>query len=203
MYTYLAVNIAKKKFQVGSTQDFPRRQRSHLRDENTIPFLNDLRRNPEEFFWFVSPDDGLNDRSEEQYYLDFYTGSPWCYNLNPNAEAPPNLSGHKFREETLEKRSQSRQGKNYGVVGENHPMFGKSHTEDSIEANRQSHLDRFWVNNGVDEKFLPPGSEIPDGYSPGRLFILGKLKWWSNGKTVTRAAECPGEGWVNSRKVNP
>lgn len=202
MYTYLAVNLVKKKFQVGSTTDFERRQRQHLRDDNTIPFLNDLRNNPEHFFWFVSTDDGLEDRSEEQFYLDFYTGTPWCYNLNPNSEAPPNLSGHKFKDETLKKRSRSRKGNNYGVVGPNHPFFGKNHTEESVEANREAHLNRFWVNNGIEERSLPEGSEIPEGYAQGRLFILGKLKWWSNGKTVTRAMECPGEGWTNTRKVN-
>lgn len=38
---------------------------------------------------FVSDDDGLDTREEEQYYLDFYTGSRWSMNINPDASANP------------------------------------------------------------------------------------------------------------------
>jgi len=200
MITYLALNVAKKKFQVGSTVNFPRRQKSHYRDNNTIPFLNDLRKSPESFFWFVSEDDGLEDRSEEQFYLDFYFGSEWCYNLNPSAVNPPNLSGHTFSKETLEKRSESRKGSNYGVVGENHPRHGKSHTKEANESNRQKHLGRFWVNNGEEEKNLPPESEVPEGFTLGRLFVVGTLPWWVNkNNKTTRSQNSPGEGWKLGR----
>jgi hypothetical protein len=81
---------------------------------------------------------------------------------------PPNLKGHKFSEETLRKRRESRRGKNYGMVGENHFFFGKSHTKEANQANREKHLGSFWVNNGTSEKLLPKGSTIPEGFSKGR-----------------------------------
>jgi hypothetical protein len=205
MITYAALNLRKKRFQVGSTTNFPRRQADHLRDKNTIPFLNDLRNHPEDFLWFVSVDDGLDDglddRSEEQHYLDFYFGSKWCYNLNPDAVNPPNLTGHKFSEETLTKRSNTRKGNNYGVKGENHPMFGKNHSEESNESNRQSHLGRSWINNGKEERTVIPGSELPEGFVEGRLYSPKGMLWWVNqyGDT-TKTMESPGEGWKRGRK---
>ena len=201
--TYIPLNIKKKKFQVGSTVDFPRRQKDHFRDKNTIPFLNDLRNHPEDFFWFVSVDDGLDDRSEEQHYIDFYFGSEWCYNLNPSTTQPPNLTGHTFSEETLKKRSETRKGNNYGVVGENHGFYGKHHSDESNESNRENHLEKFWVNNGKTEKTLPPGSNVPEDFVLGRLpsVGIGKLPWWVNEKgETTRSNTSPGAGWRRGRK---
>ena len=195
--------MRKKKFQVGSTVNFLRRQRDHFRDKNNIPFLNDLRNNPGDFFWFVSVDDGLDDRSEEQHYIDFYLGSEWCYNLNPSALAPPNLSGHTFSEDTLKKRSETRRGNNYGVTGENHPFFGKSHSDESNQSNREKHLNTFWVNNGTEEKTLCEGSTIPEDFFLGRLLssTLSGYFWWVNKNNETkRSLTSPGIDWQLGRK---
>jgi hypothetical protein len=46
---------------------------------------NATRKRPQDFFVFISDDDGLDTREEEQFYLDFYHNTPWCYNISPNA----------------------------------------------------------------------------------------------------------------------
>jgi hypothetical protein len=94
--TYIGLNLKTKKFQVGSTTDFERRYKQHLERNMNPEFNVPLQKNPEGFYWFISDDDGLLDREEEQWYLDFYTGSKWCTNINPNAAEPPYHGGSKW-----------------------------------------------------------------------------------------------------------
>jgi hypothetical protein len=86
MKTYAAINLTNKKFQVGSAKNFEKRQKEHLRGKGDLAFQRSLRRDPSNFFWLVGEDDGLETREEEQYYLDFYHGTAWCYNQSPNAD---------------------------------------------------------------------------------------------------------------------
>ena len=88
MITYAAINLTNKKFQVGSTTDFERRCKEHHRTDMNPEFNRALKKNPENFYWIQGVDDGLDDRSEEQYYLDFYHGTVWCYNYSSGAEHP-------------------------------------------------------------------------------------------------------------------
>jgi len=83
MKTYLAINVSSRKFYVGSTNNFERRVRSHHNNTDNLPFQNALRKKPQNFYWICSEDDGSDNRDEEQFYLDFYHGSEWCYNLSP------------------------------------------------------------------------------------------------------------------------
>jgi hypothetical protein len=96
MFTYVGINLKTKKFQVGSTTDFPRRYKQHLKSDMNPEFNRALQKDPQGFYWLISEDDGNPDRSEEQYYLDFYTGSLWCTNINQNATAPPYQGGTKW-----------------------------------------------------------------------------------------------------------
>ena len=97
MKTYLAINLTNKKFQVGSSIQPEVRIKQHLNSKEEIPFYRSLRRDPGNFYWVVGMDDelGENDRSDEQFYLDFYHGSPWCYNINQFANRGPDRTGKK------------------------------------------------------------------------------------------------------------
>jgi hypothetical protein len=86
--TYLGITLNNRKFYVGSAVDFERRQKGHLKSKDNYPFQNALRKNPEAVYWIASEDDGLDTREEEQFYLDFYFGSEWCYNLSPYSNQP-------------------------------------------------------------------------------------------------------------------
>ncbi len=110
MITYLAINTVNGRFYIGSTQDFNSRQSQHLRCKKNHPFHNALRKNPEVFVWETFEDDS-DDPVLEQSLLDTWFGKECCYNLNPIAGRPPSLRGHKFSEETLRKRSETRTGK--------------------------------------------------------------------------------------------
>lgn len=87
MITYLVCDLKKKKQQVGSTVSLETgRPYVHFTDKCPNPVLrNATRKRPEDFFVFISEDDGLSTREAEQEALDFYFGSCWCYNLSPHA----------------------------------------------------------------------------------------------------------------------
>ena len=116
MITYVAINLTNKKFQVGSTIDFKRRCKEHHDEKGNLEFQRSLSKNPENFYWIVSEDDGLDTRDEEQYYLDFYHGTAWCYNHNPSASSPPSPRG-----KTWEWSENKRQG----ITGAGNHRFGK------------------------------------------------------------------------------
>lgn len=119
---------------MGSTADFEKRQKGHLNSNENYPFQNSLRKNPENFYWVVSEDDGLTTREEEQYYLNFYHGTMWCYNHNPSASAPPSPKGRTWKWCDSKKRGIQGSGNHrYGKLGSqkqkdslpkggNHPM---------------------------------------------------------------------------------
>jgi group I intron endonuclease len=88
MINYVPINLSNRKFYVGSTTDFGRRWKQHLKSNADYPFQNALRKNPDKFFVLISEDDGLETREEEQFYLDFYQGSEWCYNLSDSSYTP-------------------------------------------------------------------------------------------------------------------
>lgn len=54
----------------------------------------------------------------------------WKTDRNPS-KSNPSFLGKKHTKETKEKMSKSRMGKNYGLIGENHPMFGRKHSEET------------------------------------------------------------------------
>ncbi len=183
--TYTAINLTNKKFQVGSTTDFFRRCTEHHRSDMNPEFHRALRKNPENFYWVQGEDDGLDDRSEEQYMLDFYFGTPWCYNSNPSASEPPSQEGTSWWNNGVE------QVKQHGCPGEGwvKGRLGK------------------WWNNGVENKFglNSPGEgwvegRVPTGETAIRLSASGKGNvWWNNGTEETRSKTCPGEGWERGR----
>ena len=88
MITYLGITLNNRRFYVGSAVDFERRQKAHLKSRDNYPFQNALRKDPDNVYWIASDDDGSDGREEEQFYLDFYHGSEWCYNLSDNVKHP-------------------------------------------------------------------------------------------------------------------
>lgn len=89
MKTYLVCDITDGKQYIGSTTT-NHRPFSHLEGEGHGNWkLNYAKKHNHAFFVFISEDDGLEDRSEEQFYLDFYYGTNWNLNLSPTATGNP------------------------------------------------------------------------------------------------------------------
>jgi group I intron endonuclease len=175
MITYAAINLTNKRFYVGSTTDIVNRQRSHLNSKAEYPFQNSLRKDPENFYWIVSEEDELETRNEEQYYLNFYYGTKWCYNLNPDASCPPSSLGRKLSEEQKAKISAANSGrsrpdlsemnKTRNMFGENNPMYGATRL-DTAERNRQRAGKHWYTNPDRTQETL--SKEAPENWVPGR-----------------------------------
>ena len=181
MFTYLAINLSNKKFQVGSTTNFPKRCKEHHAGKGDLEFQRSLRKNPENFFWFCSVDDLQNNRDEEQFYLDFYCGTEWCYNHNPSAKAPPSPKGRKLSDKTKQKIGEGNKGKKRPDLSEynksnprsgvDNPMYGKSR-EDLRKRNLENNSSsgKHWFTNKERTE------EVLAFESPGEGWIGGRIK---------------------------
>jgi group I intron endonuclease len=94
MDTYKATNTANGKFYVGSSTNFEKRKKEHLRSKDSYPFQNALRKNPEVFEWEVWTDD-CDEPILEQALLDMWFGKECCYNLSQFADRGPDRTGKK------------------------------------------------------------------------------------------------------------
>ena len=165
MITYVAINLTNKKFYVGSTVDFKERCKKHHRNKGDLAFHRSLRKDPENFYWIVSEDDGLEARGEEQYYLDFYHGTAWCYNLRPSAESGGDTCSDKSWWNKIGELRRSHESPGEGWA------LGKLSQEElffRLGDGRNKQTAPFW-NNGMEEKrsFESPGEGWIEGVLPG------------------------------------
>jgi group I intron endonuclease len=153
MITYLVCDLKKKKQQVGSTVSLETgRPYVHFTDRCPNKVLrNATRKRPQDFFVFVSEDDGLDTRDEEQFYLDFYHGTVWCYNLSPYAKGGWPLTDEQRREfgaaggrkNKGKKKSPEHQRKiSESLKGKTSPNKGKKMSESQKEKLREAALKR-------------------------------------------------------------
>lgn len=94
MDTYKATNTTNGKFYIGSTRNFEKRKKAHLRSREDYPFQRALRKNPDAFEWEVWSDDS-EEPILEQALLDMWFGKECCYNLNQFADRGPDRTGQK------------------------------------------------------------------------------------------------------------
>ena len=52
--------------------------------------------------------------------------------------------------------------------GENNPMYGKKHKNDTIQQMSEFRKQMLWINNGLEEQQIPKSDPIPTGWSKGR-----------------------------------
>lgn len=83
------------------------------------------------------------------------------------------LKGRKLSAESIEKRQKNRRY----AVGEEHPLYGKNHTEKARQKIRDARAKQTNVKGGC------------------------SFPWWVNSKGQrTRSLTCPGEGWEKGMK---
>jgi hypothetical protein len=151
-------------------------------------FHRSLRKNPENFFWLVSEDDGLEDRSEEQFYLDFYYGTEWCYNSNPNAISPPSCEGMFWWNNGVE-HTMSFTCPGVGWVKGKLYVWWTNGERNTVAMECPGK--GWWEGRSVSPEQARKMSESGSG-----------SVWWTNGEVETRSKTCPGEGWVSGRKYS-
>lgn len=189
---------------MGSTVDFAKRQKGHLTSTEDYPFQNSLRKNPENFYWIASEDDGLDTREEEQYYLDFYHGTVWCYNLNPKASVPPSASGkggpnHHLRGKIWDPEVIARRTAH--CAGETNPAYGKRWWNDNNGNYVLSEEcpEEGWTLGGKGLKKPLVGEKNPMYGMSGELSPCYGTKWYNDGTVEKKFKLHPGEGWTPGR----
>lgn len=205
MITYIPINLSNRKFYLGSTINFERRWQDHLNSTCNYPFQCALRSNPDNFFVLISEDDGSETREEEQYYLDFYHGSEWCYNLSSDASAP--MSGRTHSEETIEKlkgrsfteEMVAKRKKTWDQKYGGHPSTGREGCWKG--KTRPDHSRRMSGEGNPMHGIRLTGEKNPMYGMSGELSPVHNTTWWvnENGQTC-RADTSPGPEWQPGRK---
>ena len=205
MKTYAVLDITDKTFYVGSTKSDTRPFEHVTKKGHENWRLRQAKAHNHEFFVFVSEDDGLGDkdRSEEQFYLDFYFGSPWCLNLNKRATGNPQaIDDYNGRVKN-------------GEIPHSHLGRGDINTwmpeENKKRIENGTHN---WLKENVDPHVECRRVEsirqanTGDGNPMRRPEVARKLSqklkgrtWWVNEQGGIRFSfECPGENWQRGRK---
>jgi hypothetical protein len=198
MFTYIAIDLyGDRKCYFGSTTNFEKRQSQHLKSKDSYPFQNALKQR--QFFWVCSENDGLEDRSEEQYYLDFYFDSPWCFNLTNNATSPPRapaiLPDYWVEAIRKSRRGQSNSPESYERGWETRRENGNDHhTFETRQRMVQSHTGR---EHSAESK-LKRSIALK-----GKPSSAGGSNWYVNVETekTKMAHSHPGKGWIPGRTI--
>lgn len=139
-------NVVNDKWYIGQSQDIHRRWRQekvglrngaiHRKGDNTHISSDWLKYGEDSFEWVIleyCSMNKLNDR--EMYWINVKDSYRNGYNQTLGGDG--HRGYHKpVSQETREKISKSLQGK---LKGEKHPMYGKHHTKESCEKNREAH----------------------------------------------------------------
>ena len=179
MITYIATNTINGRFYIGSSINFEKRKKDHLKATSNFPFHRDLRRNPDAFVWENWEDD-YEEPILEQALLDMWHGKGNCYNLSPYASRPPGNSGIPHTILTKQKISIATKGKGQG----------EKNNAKRPEAR---------IKISLSKTGKPRSQETKD-----KISITckdRKWKWWVNEKGERKhQAENPGEGWKRGMK---
>jgi group I intron endonuclease len=147
MDTYKATNTTNGKFYVGSSKDFEKRKKQHLKSSKNLPFQNALRKNPEAFEWECWSDDS-DEPILEQALLDMWFGCEQCYNLNPQASRPPKQDRETLSENG-KKGSQTQMTSGIGIhdpeyrASEEYLGYCRKAGKDNVELGRGCFSDEY------------------------------------------------------------
>jgi group I intron endonuclease len=130
----------------------------------------------------------------EQYYLD--TFKPYIrglgYNIGSIAKGGDNITHHPGREAFIEKMSEI-------SSGENNPMFGRNHTEESIKKQKDKAKGRFTLPWFIDRYGKQKGQKK---FDERRLMLAKRIphshEAWNKGKSTGKWKHK--DGWLERRK---
>ena len=124
--------------------------------------------------------------------------------LHNKTDGGEGVSGHIYTEEQKQKITQSKLGKNFGMVGENHHMYGKTHTPEARKKMSEK------VSGENHPMYGKKGKEHHSyGYkhteeARKQMSEISRIRnanrrWWNNGLQNKFVIECPGPEWICGR----
>lgn len=211
MITYKATNTTNGKFYIGSTTNFEKRKKAHLRSKESYPFQNALRKNPDAFEWETWEDEA-DESILEQALLDMWYGKECCYNLSQFADRGPDRTGKKQppgfgpahaekmrgrqnpeHSEWMKNNSPSKRPEVRAKIGlSNRGKVRTQETRDKIAAKLTG---TSWGEHTQDHKECM--SELHSGENNP---AFGKKHWVNKAGERRFQAESPGPEWQNGRK---
>ena len=120
--------------------------------------------------------------------------------LHNKTDGGEGVSGHIYTEQQKQKITQSKLGKNFGMVGENHHMYGKTHTPEARKKMSEK------VSGENHPMYGKKGKEHHSyGYrhteeARKQMSEISRIRnanrrWWNNGLQNKFVVECPGTEW--------
>lgn len=117
--------------------------------------------------------------------------------LHNKTDGGEGVSGHIFTEEQRQKISKSKLGKNFGSVGKNHHMYGKTHsTEARKKMSEKVSGEKHPMYGKKGEEHHSYGYKHTDNVRKQMSESKLGRKWWNNGLANKFVVECPGDEWV-------
>jgi len=202
---YKITNNVTGKFYIGSAKDIDWRWIIHRRDLRANRHCNPKLQHSWNFygedkfsFIILEEVEPIQEKlfEREQYYLD--TFKPYIrglgYNISPKADGGDNITYHPDRDAFIEKMSAI-------CSGENNPMFGRTHSDDTIKKQKEKANGRFTLEWFIEKYGLEQGQQK---YDARRLMLANrKMKQnnepWNKGKD-TGIRWKHKDGWLEKRK---
>jgi group I intron endonuclease len=160
---YKITNNINGKFYIGSSENIDNRWNNHKQYLNGGYHINPKLQNAWKFyggdkFQFDIIEETSSEKtillSREQYYLDLF--KPYMrdigYNICPTANGGDNITYNPNRDAFIEKMS--------GISsGENNPMFGKKHSEESKQLQKEKSKGRFTLEWFIEKYGIENGQK--------------------------------------------
>jgi hypothetical protein len=201
MITYSVMDLGRKKQYYGSTDGSPEdRPYSHLKRSNNKNLRRAVAKRPQDFFVVVGEDDGLDYREDEQFYLDFYHGTMWCYNSSPTASGNPQALRDYNRKVSEGLLPHSRSGTNGSWQREVNQNRVSNRTHNFLSENRdpETEVKRLEsVKKALRENNPMRSPEARDKVS---LAQTGMKYWVNRDGKLKRQREQPGPEWQRGMK---
>ena len=201
MITYSVMDLGRKKQYYGSTKGDPSgRPYSHLERSNNLNLRRAVAKRPQDFFVVVGENDGLESREEEQYYLDFYCGSVWCYNTSPNATGNPSALQEYNDQVSAGLRSHSKSGTSGTWQKEINERRVSSGTHNFLKKNKDPEVESRRIASV--KKSLRDNNPMKSESAREKVSLAQTgMKYWVNQKgEIKRQRESPGAEWMRGMK---
>lgn len=104
---------------------------------------------------------------------------PWLVGTKRSEETKEKIRQANMRRVVSEETKRKISENHHDISGENNPMYGKKHSQETIEKIKEKAKNRpkkIWINNGIIEKQLTINDEIPEEFTRGRIKFKNKNK---------------------------